>query len=86
VGFQLNRKGPFRVWESDDMQMLIDPVFEERDEARRIAAAKKAARSAVERGYLIPLYQVVQPVVMKKELNFQPFPTGILPPQEMAWA
>ncbi len=86
VGFQLNRKGPFRVWESDDMQALIDPVFEERDEARRIAAAKKAARYAVERGYLIPLYQVVQPVVMKKELSFQPFPTGILPPQEMSWA
>jgi hypothetical protein len=29
---------------------------------------------------------VVQPVVMRKELNYQPFPTGVLVPQEMSWA
>lgn len=86
VGFQLNPKGPFRVWESEDMIPLIDPVFEEKDEARRIAAAKRAARHAIEKGYIVPLFQVVQPVVMKKELNYQPFPTGVLVPQEMSWA
>jgi peptide/nickel transport system substrate-binding protein len=86
VGFQLNVKGPFRVWESEDMVPLIDPVFEEKDEAKRIAAAKRAARHAVERGYIIPLFQVVQPVVMRKELTYQPFPTGVLVPQEMSWA
>ncbi len=85
VGFQLNVKGPFRVWESEDMVPLIDPVFEEKDEPRRIVAAKKAAKYAVEKGYIMPLYQVVQPVVMKKELAYQPFPTGILVPQEMSW-
>jgi peptide/nickel transport system substrate-binding protein len=68
------------------MVPLIDPVFEEKDEAKRIAAAKRAARHAVERGYIIPLFQVVQPVVMRKELNYQPFPTGVLVPQEMSWA
>lgn len=86
VGFQLNPKGPFRVWESEDMIPLIDPVFEEKDEAKRIAAAKRAAKYAMERGYIIPLFQVVQPVVMKKELSYQPFPTGVLVPQEMSWA
>jgi peptide/nickel transport system substrate-binding protein len=86
VGFQLNVKGPFRVWESEDMVPLIDPVFEEKDEQKRIAAAKRAAKYAVEKGYIMPLYQVVQPVVMRKELNYQPFPTGVLIPQEMSWA
>ena len=86
VGFQLNVKGPFRVWESEDMVPLIDPVFEEKDEQKRLAAGKKAARHAVEKGYIIPLFQVVQPVVMKKELAYQPFPTGVLAPQEMSWA
>jgi peptide/nickel transport system substrate-binding protein len=85
VGFQLNAKGPFRVWESEDLVPLIDPVFEEKDEARRIAAAKRAARYAMEKGYIIPLFQVVQPVVMKKDLAYQPFPTGVLVPQEMSW-
>jgi hypothetical protein len=28
---------------------------------------------------------VVQPVVMKKDLAYQPFPTGVLVPQEMSW-
>jgi peptide/nickel transport system substrate-binding protein len=86
VGFQLNRKGPFRVWESEDLIPLIDPVFDEKDESKRIAAAKRAARYAMEKGYIIPLFQVVQPVVMKKELAYQPFPTGVLVPQEMSWA
>jgi peptide/nickel transport system substrate-binding protein len=86
VGFQLNVKGPFRVWESPDLPPVIDPVFDEKDEAKRIAAARKAARYAVEKGYVIPLYQVVQPIVMKKELSYAGFPTGVLVPQEMSWA
>jgi peptide/nickel transport system substrate-binding protein len=84
VGFQLNRKGPFRVWESDDLVPLIDPVFEEKDDARRVAAAKRVARYAMEKGYVVPLFQVVQPVVMKRDLTYQPFPTGVLVPQEMS--
>ena len=86
IGFQLNAKGPFRVWESPDLIPIIDPVFEEKDEAKRIVAARKAARYAVEKGYVIPLYQVVQPIVMKKELTYSGFPTGVLIPQEMSWA
>ncbi len=86
VGFQLTPKGPFRVWESEDLVPVIDPVFDERDEGKRIAAAKRAARYAVDKGYVVPLYQVVQPIVMKKELAYQPFPTGVLVPQEMSWA
>ena len=85
VGFQNNVKGPFRVWESEDVVPLIDPIFDERDEPKRIAAAKKAARYIVEKGYVVPLFQVVQPVVMKKDLAYQPFPTGVLVPQEMSW-
>ncbi|MGH7319925.1 MAG: ABC transporter substrate-binding protein [Candidatus Rokuibacteriota bacterium] len=86
IGFQFNVKGPFRVWESEEMPALIDPVFEERDEAKRVAAAKRAARHVIEKGYVIPLFQVVQPVIMKRDLNYQPFPTGVLVPQEMSWA
>jgi dipeptide transport system substrate-binding protein len=84
IGFQFNVKGPFRVWESEDIIPLIDPVFDEKDEAKRIAAARKAARHVIERGYVIPLFQVVQPIVMKKDLTYQPFPTGVLVPQEMS--
>jgi peptide/nickel transport system substrate-binding protein len=84
IGFQFNAKGPFRVWESEDVIPLIDPVFDEKDEPKRIAAARKAARHVIERGYVIPLFQVVQPIVMKKDLTYQPFPTGVLVPQEMS--
>src|SRR5262249_9853015 len=63
VGFENNVKGPFRVWESEEMPALIDPVFDEKDDAKRIAAAKKASRHVIEHGYVIPLFQVVQPVI-----------------------
>ena len=53
---------------------LIDPIFDERDEPKRIAAAKKAARYVVEKGYVVPLFQVVQPVVMKKDLELPAVP------------
>ena len=68
------REGAVRVWESEDLQPLIDPIFDERDEPKRIAAAKKAARYVVEKGYVVPLFQVVQPVVMKKDLSYPAVP------------
>lgn len=86
VGFMTRNKGPFKVWESPDVDPKVDPIFTEIDERKRIAAAKEAARYVVERGYIIPLFQVVMPVIMKKDLNFEPYPQGFLLPQDMSWA
>jgi hypothetical protein len=63
-----------------------DPInsvgFQLNAEAKQIAAAKRAARYAMEKGY----YRVVQPLIIKKELDYQGVPTGVLVPQEMSWA
>jgi len=86
VGFMTRNKGPFKVWESPDVDPKVDPIFTETIEPRRIAAAKEAARYVVERGYIMPLYQVVQPVIMKKDLNFEPYSQGLVLPQDMSWS
>ena len=67
------------------MDPKVDPIFMETDERKRIAAAKEAARYVVERGYIIPLYQVVMPVIMKKDLVYEPYPQGFVLPQAMSW-
>ncbi len=85
VGFMTRNKGPFKVWESPDVDPKVDPIFVETDEGKRIAAAKEAARYVVERGYIIPLYQVVMPVIMKKDLVYEPYPQGVVLPQDMSW-
>jgi hypothetical protein len=38
----------------------------------------------VEKGYMAPLFQVAQPVVMKQDFGCQPFPTDALIPPEMS--
>ncbi|HAM55462.1 MAG TPA: peptide ABC transporter substrate-binding protein, partial [Candidatus Rokubacteria bacterium] len=85
VGFMTRNKGPFKVWESPDVDPKVDPIFMETDERKRIAAAKEAARYVVERGYIIPLYQVVMPIIMKKDLMYDPYPQGLVLPQDMSW-
>ena len=85
VGHMTRNKGPFKVWESPDVDPKVDPIFMETDERKRIGAAKEAARYVIERGYIIPLYQVVMPVIMKKDLVYEPYSQGFVLPQDMSW-
>nr|BAL57578.1 peptide/nickel transport system substrate-binding protein [uncultured Chloroflexota bacterium] len=69
----------------DELTEKLAPIFSERDEAKRIAAAKEGAIYVVEHGLMIPLYQVVSPIVMKKNLQYEPYPQGWLVPYDMKW-
>ncbi|MEM0349607.1 MAG: ABC transporter substrate-binding protein [Candidatus Caldarchaeum sp.] len=64
---------------------VLNPVFLEKDEERRIAAARQAARWVVEKGLVIPLYQLAQLHIMKKEVNYDPWPQGWVLPYYMSY-
>ncbi|MEM0384295.1 MAG: ABC transporter substrate-binding protein [Candidatus Caldarchaeum sp.] len=64
---------------------VLNPVFLEKDEEKRIAASRQAARWVVEKGLVIPLYQLAQLHVMKREINYDPWPQGWVLPQYMTY-
>lgn len=70
----------------EELTETLNPVFTETDEEARIEAAKEGAKYVVEHGLMIPLYQVVSPIVMKTGLEYEPYPQGWILPYEMDWA
>jgi hypothetical protein len=67
----------------DEATQVLNPVFLEKDEEKRIAAAKQAARYVVEKGLVIPLYQLAQLHVMKSDIKYDPWPQGWVLPYYM---
>ncbi len=93
VGLSNLPSSPFSVWKGDvdytgmkdELTKELLPVFTEKDEQKRIAAAREAAKYVVEHGFVIPLYQTFSPIVMKQNLQYKPYPQGWLVPYEMRW-
>jgi peptide/nickel transport system substrate-binding protein len=73
-------KSPHSGWKSQDVDDLINPLWAEKDEAKRIAGWKKVDEYVHEKGYVIPLVQYFQPIVFKSSLKVTPNGTGALQP------
>ena len=56
----------------------------EKDEGARIAGWKKVSRYIADNAYVLPLYQQVQPVIHKAELNFTPYVANFILPATMS--
>ncbi len=98
LGFSQWPNSPFSAWSglkrnnktdyTGLMQQATDtitPVFTERDEAKRIETAKKAAQWVVERGLVMPLFQGAQPLVLNRKLDYSPYPQGWIRPEAMRY-
>ena len=55
TGFAMYSKSPHSGWKSQDVDDLINPLWAEKDEAKRIAGWKKVDEYVHEKGYVIPL-------------------------------
>ena len=71
---------PGSVWNSEDLDKMIGPLWAEKDEEKRIAGWKAVDRYIAEQGYVIPLLQYVQPIVHKADLKVTPSVAGSLQP------
>jgi peptide/nickel transport system substrate-binding protein len=97
LGYSQWPDSPFSTWRGlreakltdysglmEEARQVISPVFFEKDEEKRIAAAKYAAKWVVEKGLVIPLYQAAQLHVMKADIKYEPWPQGWVLPYYMS--
>jgi peptide/nickel transport system substrate-binding protein len=84
TGFAMFSHSPHSAWKSEDVDAKIGPLWGEKDEAKRIAGYKAADRYIAEEGYVIPLFQYVQPIVYRKGLKVTPYVAGFLLPQAIS--
>lgn len=80
TGYSMFSHSPHSAWKSDDVDALIGPLWEEKDEAKRIEGWKAVDRYIAEEGYVIPLLQYVQPILFKSSLKVTPNISGALQP------
>jgi len=86
TGHAMFSKTPHSAWHSDDLDAKIGPLWNEKDEAKRIAGWKAADRYIAEQGYVIPLLQYTQPILFKADLKVTPNVSGALQPTLVAKA
>lgn len=80
TGFAMFGPSPHSVWNTDDLDAKIGPLWGEKDEKKRIDGWKAVSKYIAEEGYVIPLLQYVQPIVFKNTLKVTADQSGALQP------
>lgn len=83
TGFAMFGPSPHSVWDTDDLDGMIGPLWGEADEAKRIAGWKKVDKYIAENAYVIPLLQYVQPIVYSDRVKIVPNVAGAPEPVHM---
>ena len=81
TGFAMFGPSPHSVWDTDDLDAMIGPLWGEADEAQRIAGYQAVDRYIAEHGYVIPLFQYVQPIIHSVAIAFTPHVANFVLPQ-----
>ncbi|MCW4115198.1 ABC transporter substrate-binding protein [Aurantimonas sp. MSK8Z-1] len=69
TGFAMFGPSPHSVWNTDDLDGKIAPLWGEKDEDKRVAGWKAVDKYIAEEGYVLPLLQYSQPIVFRKGLK-----------------
>ncbi|MCY1490170.1 Periplasmic dipeptide transport protein [compost metagenome] len=80
TGFAMFGPSPHSVWNTDDLDQMIMPLWGEKDEKKRIDGWKAVSKYIAEQGYVIPLLQYAQPIIYKEKLKIVPNVSGALQP------
>ena len=83
TGHAMFGPSPHSVWDTDDLDAMIMPLWAEPDDAKRLAGWKAVNRHILENAYVIPLLQYVLPVVHATSVVVPPNATGDVTPQSM---
>jgi peptide/nickel transport system substrate-binding protein len=80
TGFAMFGPSPHSVWDTDDLDEKIAPLWGEKDEAKRIQGWKDVDAYILEQGYVIPLLQYVMPIIYSDKVKVMPAATGDVTP------
>jgi peptide/nickel transport system substrate-binding protein len=81
AGYLLDPKSIFSAWKSDDMGERIHKMLVETDPQKRYAGYRDANIYAVQKGYVIPLFQGIKTVAYASSLGFTTYGNGWILPQ-----
>ncbi len=76
---------PFSPWKDMALGQRVMNLFDEADEAERMAGWQAVVREAVEMGACMPLLQGVQTLARRAALSYRPYGNGWVLPQTMDW-
>ncbi len=83
TGFAMYGPSPHSVWDGQDVIDMINPLWGEADEAKRIDGWKAVDKYIADNALVIPLLQYVQPILSAKGVVVTPHASGALLPQLM---
>ena len=83
TGFAMYGPSPHSVWDGQDLIDMIDPLWGEKDEARRIGGWKAVSKYIADEALVIPLLQYVQPILSAPGVVVTPHASGALLPHLM---
>ncbi len=84
TGFAMFGPSPHSVWNTDDLDAMIGPLWGEADEEKRIAGWKAVDKYIAENAYVIPLIQYQQPILYKTSVKVTPNIAGSPEPAQMS--
>lgn len=84
TGFAMYGPSPHSVWDGQDVIDMINPLWGEADEEKRIAGWKAVSKLIADEAYVIPLIQYVQPIVHADSVKVVPHISGALLPALMS--
>jgi len=83
TGFAMYGPSPHSVWDGQELIDMINPLWGEKDEAKRIEGWKAVSKYIAEEALVIPLLQYVQPILSAKGVVVTPHASGALLPHLM---
>lgn len=86
TGFAMYGPSPHSVWDGQDLIDMINPLWGEQDEAKRIAGWKAVDAFIAENALVLPLLQYVQPILAAPGVVVVPHASGALLPALMTRA
>jgi len=86
TGFAMYGPSPHSVWDGQDLIDMINPLWGEPDEAKRIEGWKGVSRYIADNALVLPLLQYVQPILHAPGVKVTPHASGALLPHLMTRA
>ena len=83
TGFAMYGPSPHSVWDGQELIDMINPLWGEKDEAKRIEGWKAVSKYIADEALVIPLLQYVQPILSAKGVVVTPHASGALLPHLM---